>query len=90
MLSSSAAVNGDQPPRNKMTKQSPEISILSLPFDVMLNIISRISRLYYPTLSSSLKIRSVIASPELYQTRSRLNRTESCLYVCLRYDRDPS
>ncbi|CAF2067161.1 BnaC01g00460D [Brassica napus] len=87
---SSAAVNGDKPPGKKMTKQSPEISILSLPYDLILNIIARVSRMYYPTLSLVSKmLRSVVASPELYQTRSRLNLTESCLYLCLRYYRDP-
>ncbi|CAN6984150.1 unnamed protein product [Brassica rapa subsp. trilocularis] len=86
---SSAVANGDQPPRKKMTKQSPEISIWSLPYDLILNIIARVSRMYYPTLSLvSKKLGSVVSSPELYQTRSRLNRTESCLYLCLRYYRD--
>ncbi|WZY67822.1 F-box/kelch-repeat protein At4g39590 [Brassica napus] len=86
---SSAAVNGDKPPHKKMTTQSPEISILSLPYDLLLNCLARVSRLYYPTLSLvSKKFRSVVASPDLYEARSLLHRTESCLYLCLRYDRD--
>ncbi|KAJ4914058.1 F-box/kelch-repeat protein [Raphanus sativus] len=88
---SSPALNGDQPPRKKMAIQCPEISIFCLPLDLILNIISRISKMYYPTLSLvSKKIRSVVDSPELYKTRSRLHRTESCLYVCLRYHLDDS
>ncbi|XP_056864270.1 F-box/kelch-repeat protein At4g39590 [Raphanus sativus] len=74
---------------SNMTKQSPEISILSLPHDLLLNCLARISRLYYPTLSLvSKNFRAVVASLELYQTRSRLNLTESCLYLCLRYHLD--
>nr|VDD47673.1 unnamed protein product [Brassica oleracea] len=86
---SSTAMNGDEPPRKMMTKQSPEISILSLPYDLLLNCLARVSRLYYPTLSLvSQKFRSVVASPDLYETRALLHRTESCLYLCLRYNRD--
>ncbi|CAF1857157.1 F-box/kelch-repeat protein At5g49000-like [Brassica napus] len=62
---------------------------LSLPHDLLLNCIGRLSRLYYPTLSLVCKsYRSLIASPELYKTRSLLNRTESCLYVCLQLSPD--
>ncbi|VVB09754.1 unnamed protein product [Arabis nemorensis] len=58
---------------------------LSLPDDILLSSLSRISRLYYPTFSLvSKSFRSLVTSPELYQTRSVLGRTESCLYVCLR------
>ncbi|EFH67573.1 hypothetical protein ARALYDRAFT_336810 [Arabidopsis lyrata subsp. lyrata] len=37
----------------------------------------------------SKSFRSLIASPQLYQARSLLRRTESCLYVCLRFDDNP-
>uniref|UniRef100_A0A1J3C709 F-box/kelch-repeat protein n=1 Tax=Noccaea caerulescens TaxID=107243 RepID=A0A1J3C709_NOCCA len=58
---------------------------LSLPNDILISFLSRISRLYYPTFSLvSKSFRSLVASPELYQTRSALGRRESCLYVCLR------
>ncbi|CAN8320670.1 unnamed protein product [Cochlearia groenlandica] len=64
-------------------------SNLSLPDDLIISCLARVSRLYYPTLSlASKSFRSLIASPELYQTRSLLSRTESCLYVCLRYSPD--
>uniref|UniRef100_A0A1J3E434 F-box/kelch-repeat protein n=1 Tax=Noccaea caerulescens TaxID=107243 RepID=A0A1J3E434_NOCCA len=63
----------------------------SLPRDLLLSCFALISRLYYPTLSLVSKgFRSLLASPELYQIRSRLHRTESCLYVCLSLPPDPS
>ncbi|CAA7013524.1 unnamed protein product [Microthlaspi erraticum] len=56
----------------------------SLPHDLLLSCIARVSRLYYPTLSLvSKSFRSLIASPELYKARSLLGHTESCLYVCM-------
>ncbi|CAN6838217.1 unnamed protein product [Brassica oleracea] len=77
----------------KMLNPSPLFPLstanLSLPHDLLLNCIGRLSRLYYPTLSLVCKsYRSLIASPELYKTRSLLNRTESCLYVCLQLSPD--
>ncbi|KAG7599619.1 Kelch repeat type 1 [Arabidopsis suecica] len=56
----------------------------SLPDDVLVTFLARVSKLYYPTLSLvSKSFRSLLASPELYKARSLLCRTESCLYVCL-------
>ncbi|XP_010446504.1 PREDICTED: F-box/kelch-repeat protein At4g39550-like [Camelina sativa] len=64
----------------------------SLPDDLVLSCLARVPRLYYPTLSLvSKSFRSLIASPELYKIRSSLNRTESCLYVCIQDgDDDPN
>ncbi|EOA18060.1 hypothetical protein CARUB_v10006506mg [Capsella rubella] len=57
------------------------------PSDLLLNCVARVSRLYYPTLSLvSKSFRSLLASPQLYKARSLLDRTESCLYVCLELD----
>ncbi|XP_020875752.1 putative F-box/kelch-repeat protein At4g39600 isoform X2 [Arabidopsis lyrata subsp. lyrata] len=54
----------------------------SLPDDLILSCLARVSRLYYPTLSFvSKSFRCFIASPELYQTRSLLGQTETCLYA---------
>ncbi|CAA7031700.1 unnamed protein product [Microthlaspi erraticum] len=62
-----------------------------LPDDLLLSCFARVSRLYYPTLSLvSKSFRYLLASPELYQTRSQLDRTESCLYVCLSLPPDPN
>ncbi|EOA34391.1 hypothetical protein CARUB_v10021918mg [Capsella rubella] len=75
-------------PSPSPVRQEPN-SIVSLPNDLLFNCISRVSRLYYPTLSLVCKtFRSIVASPELYETRSRLNRTEKCLYLCLTFQFD--
>ncbi|XP_019088991.1 PREDICTED: F-box/kelch-repeat protein At4g39560-like [Camelina sativa] len=82
------AMNGEEPPiekKNKKRKTSEAYPILPLPDDLVLNCLARISRLHYPTLSLvSKSFRSLLSSPELYETRSLLGRTESFLYVCLR------
>ncbi|KAL1207671.1 F-box/kelch-repeat protein [Cardamine amara subsp. amara] len=76
-------------PARKTMKMEPSTTpqwnpIPSLPYDLVLNCIARVSRLYYPTLSLvSKSFRSFIASPDLYKARSLLDQTESCLYVCL-------
>ena len=79
--------------KRKKTKQSlvleptPESTpITSLPDDLVVSCLARVSRLQYPTLSFvSKSFRSLLASPHLYETRSSLGRTESCLYVCIRF-----
>ncbi|XP_023633309.1 F-box/kelch-repeat protein At5g49000 isoform X2 [Capsella rubella] len=79
--------------KKKTKKQSPELtSNPSLPYDLVLTCFARVSRLYYPTTLSlvSKSCRSLIASPELYKTRSLLNHKESCLYVCLEFSSDPN
>ncbi|EOA13551.1 hypothetical protein CARUB_v10026613mg [Capsella rubella] len=61
----------------------------SLPYDLLLSCFARVSRLYYPTLSLVSKTcRTLVTSPDLYKTRSFLNHTESCLYVCLEFPPD--
>ncbi|XP_033134805.1 F-box/kelch-repeat protein At4g39550 isoform X1 [Brassica rapa] len=83
--------------REKRRKSSPSPTppppksspIPSLPYDLVLICVARISRLYYPTLSLvSKSFRSLVSSPELYKTRSLLGFTETCLYVCLQSHRD--
>ncbi|CAH8269851.1 unnamed protein product [Arabidopsis lyrata] len=63
---------------SKSSTESPTTttSFCSLPFDVILNCLARISRFHYPTLSLVSKgFRSLIASPELETTRSRMGIT---------------
>ncbi|CAL9228546.1 unnamed protein product [Arabidopsis halleri] len=91
---SSAATDGKDPPRKK-NKQKPSpakiepTSIDSLPNDLLLNCFARVSRMYYPALSRvNKRFRSIVTSPEIYNTRSLLNRTEKCLYLCLRFPLD--
>ncbi|XP_020875017.1 F-box/kelch-repeat protein At5g49000 [Arabidopsis lyrata subsp. lyrata] len=78
--------------KKKTKKRSPESTpISSLPDDLVLSCFARVSRLYYPILSLvSKSCRTLVASPELYKTRSFFNRTESCLYVCLEFPPDPN
>ncbi|KFK27120.1 hypothetical protein AALP_AA8G337500 [Arabis alpina] len=77
---------------NKKPSPSPQLpSLLSLPHHLLLTCIARISRLYYPTLSLVSKtFRFLVASPELYKARSVLGQTHSCLYLCMRFYRDPN
>ncbi|KAL1200118.1 putative F-box/kelch-repeat protein [Cardamine amara subsp. amara] len=63
---------------------SPRTSFSSLPDDIILNCLARVSRIHYPTLSIVSKgFRSLLASPELDATRSRIGKTDSFQYVCL-------
>ncbi|CAN6910408.1 unnamed protein product [Brassica oleracea] len=82
--------------KRKKTKKKPLLvlgptpestPITSLPDDLVVSCLARVSRLQYPTLSLvSKSFRSLLASPHLYETtRSSLGRTESCLYVCIRF-----
>ncbi|CAH2060112.1 unnamed protein product [Thlaspi arvense] len=66
-------------------QSSKRLSLLtSLPKDVIVDIIARVPRCDYPTLSLVSKhFRSLVASPELYTRRSLLGCTEDCLYVLL-------
>ncbi|KAL0739654.1 hypothetical protein Bca4012_015864 [Brassica carinata] len=67
-------------------KQLPS-PISSLPEEIFVDIVARVSRSYYPTLSQvSRRFRSLIASPELYARRSFLGRTEQCIYVAISKD----
>ncbi|CAN6917474.1 unnamed protein product [Brassica oleracea] len=81
--------------KRKKTKKKPSLVLgptpestpnPSLPDDLVVSCLARVSRLQYPTLSLvSKSFRSLLASPELYKTRSSLGHTESCLYVCIRF-----
>ncbi|XP_010467834.1 PREDICTED: F-box/kelch-repeat protein At5g48990-like [Camelina sativa] len=58
----------------------------SLPDDLIVSILARVSRSYHPNLSLvSKSFRSILASPELYHTRTLLSRTETFLYLCLSF-----
>ncbi|KAF8106314.1 hypothetical protein N665_0144s0025 [Sinapis alba] len=70
-------------------EQSPELSsyplIPSLPDDVTVDIVARVPRSHYPTLSLvSKKFRKLIASPKLYKRRSQLGITQHRVYALLR------
>ncbi|XP_010468127.2 PREDICTED: F-box/kelch-repeat protein At5g51250-like [Camelina sativa] len=74
------------PPTITTKPSTPQWAIIpSLPDDLALSIVARVSRLYYPILSLvSKSFRSLVASPELYKVRSLLGTTESCLYACFK------
>ncbi|CAN6808711.1 unnamed protein product [Brassica oleracea] len=57
----------------------------SLPDDVIIDIVARVPRSHYPTLSLvSKSFRKLIASPTLYKRRSFLGITQHRLYAVLR------
>ncbi|CAA7012926.1 unnamed protein product [Microthlaspi erraticum] len=85
-------VSPEKKRKNKMEEPSPRLQIFSqnpsLPHDLLMTCMARVSRLYYPTLSLvSKSFRSLLASPDLNKARSLLRNTERCLYVCLQYSR---
>ncbi|KAG7600969.1 Kelch repeat type 1 [Arabidopsis thaliana x Arabidopsis arenosa] len=74
------------PDENETNKSSdsPPTVFSSLPDDIILNCLARVSRFYRPSLSLVNKeFQSLIASPDLEATRSRIGVTENHLYVCL-------
>ncbi|KAF3607959.1 hypothetical protein DY000_02048949 [Brassica cretica] len=72
-------------------KESLPLNQTYLPDDLLLNFFVRVSVLHYPILSIvSKRFRCLLASLALYQTRKLLNRTESCIYVCLQYGTEES
>ncbi|ESQ51494.1 hypothetical protein EUTSA_v10016904mg [Eutrema salsugineum] len=66
-------------------KKKQSLSLVTLlPEDIIIDILARVRRCDYLTLSLVSKhFRSLIASRELYASRSLLGCTEHCLYVIL-------
>ncbi|XP_023640002.1 F-box/kelch-repeat protein At2g44700 isoform X2 [Capsella rubella] len=74
-----------EPPRK--TNQPPSSiissppSFSSLPFDIVLNVIARVPKRYYPILCCVCKsLRSLVRSPEIQKTRSFLGKDS--IYLC--------
>lgn len=64
------------------TMEAPSL-FLSLPNDIVVNILARVPRRYHPILSCvSKKLRSFVSSSELHKTRSLLGK--DCFYVCFK------
>ncbi|KAL0740741.1 hypothetical protein Bca4012_082254 [Brassica carinata] len=62
----------------------PPSQTASLPRDLVVDILARVSRSDYPALSLVSKhFRSIVSSCEVYARRSLLGCTEHCLYVFL-------
>ncbi|KAF3557479.1 hypothetical protein F2Q69_00016414 [Brassica cretica] len=73
--------SSNDPPEPK----TPTQLIPSLPDDVALNCLARVSRCDHPYLSLvSKSFRSLPKSPLLYSIRSLANATENILYVAIR------
>ncbi|CAA7020967.1 unnamed protein product [Microthlaspi erraticum] len=71
--------------KTKTSSPSPPssyASFSSLPDEIAVNCLARISRSYYPALSIvSKSFRSLVSSTDLYAERSHLGSTEKCVYV---------
>ncbi|CAN6824499.1 unnamed protein product [Brassica oleracea var. botrytis] len=67
------------------TKPEPTCLIMSLPDEVVVDIIARVSTRFHPSISAVCRrFRSLVASPELYKARrSLLGCNEHRLYVIL-------
>ncbi|KAJ4907399.1 F-box/kelch-repeat protein [Raphanus sativus] len=73
-----------------MAKEEQSSLITSLPQDVIVDILARVSRFDYPALSLVCKhFRSIVTSPEIFTRRSLLGCTEHCLYVVLVNENEP-
>ncbi|KAF8112224.1 hypothetical protein N665_0065s0010 [Sinapis alba] len=75
--------NPKAPPRQKKKKTKPP-SFSSIPDDVIVNILARISKSHYRSLSLvSKNFYSLLSSPHLYAARSLIGNTDARLYVRL-------
>ncbi|KAH0893924.1 hypothetical protein HID58_056353, partial [Brassica napus] len=80
----SAAMSSDVEQLQKKKKNPSPPSLLSLPEEIVVNCLARISKSYYPKLSLVCKtICSLILSMELYVARLELETHENVLHVCL-------
>ncbi|KFK24710.1 hypothetical protein AALP_AA8G014800 [Arabis alpina] len=74
--------------KKKSSTESPPPPTLfpSLPYDISLNIVARISRIHRPTLPLvSKSFQSLLASRELQARRTLIGKTEKCMYLCLKF-----
>ncbi|XP_019099809.1 PREDICTED: F-box/kelch-repeat protein At2g44700-like [Camelina sativa] len=82
-MSNLAASNADERPRK--TNQPPSSSLsspslFSLPLDMVLNVLARVPKRFYPILCCvSNKMRSLVRSAEIHETRSLLGKDS--LYI---------
>ncbi|CAH8359993.1 unnamed protein product [Eruca vesicaria subsp. sativa] len=70
---------------NNKTVPEPLSTFSSLPDEIIENILARVSRWHYPSLSLvSKRFHTLLSSKEIYKTRSQIGATETCLYVLLK------
>ncbi|KAL0714282.1 hypothetical protein Bca4012_021261 [Brassica carinata] len=76
-------------PKQKKISQ-PLSPFSSLPDEITENILARVSRWNYPSLSLvSKRFRSLLSSMEIYKTRSQIGTRETSVYVCLHLPNQP-
>ncbi|CAH8302971.1 unnamed protein product [Eruca vesicaria subsp. sativa] len=76
-----------EPTKKKKTVPEP---FSSLPDELTENILARVSRWKYPSLSLvSKRFHSLLSSKEIYKTRSQIGATETCVYVWLKLPDHP-
>ncbi|CAA7017044.1 unnamed protein product [Microthlaspi erraticum] len=90
MLSSVA--DQEKPPCTKRLKLSPSpCGLSSLPTELVMSCLARVSKLDHPSLSLVSKWhRSQLFSPELYNFRSLLGSTENIIYLCILIPPEPN
>ncbi|XP_010413025.1 PREDICTED: F-box/kelch-repeat protein At2g44700-like [Camelina sativa] len=83
-MSHLAASNADEPPRKTNHPPSSSLSspsLFSLPLDIVLNVLARVPKRYYPILCCvSKNLRSLFRSPEIQENRSLLGKDS--VYIC--------
>ncbi|XP_010451128.1 PREDICTED: F-box/kelch-repeat protein At5g39560-like [Camelina sativa] len=80
-----------EPPHKEEETEPQALTLLSLPEEILENILARISKWNYPNLSLvSKRFLSLLSSPQIYTTRSNIGTTEPCLYFCLELSKNRS
>ncbi|CAA7019882.1 unnamed protein product [Microthlaspi erraticum] len=73
-----------------LTAPPPPPSFSSLPDEIVLSFLARISKSYYSSLCLvSKSFYSLLSSPEIYSARSEIGAREPRLYLCLRLPKSP-
>ncbi|CAH8302898.1 unnamed protein product [Eruca vesicaria subsp. sativa] len=79
-----------KPTKKKNKVPEPPLSFSSLPDELTENILARVSRWKYASLSLvSKRFHSLLSSKEIYRTRSQIGATETCVYVWLKLPDHP-
>ncbi|CAA7033327.1 unnamed protein product [Microthlaspi erraticum] len=72
------------------TIHQPPFSFSLIPDEITENILARVSRWNYPSLSLvSKRFRSLVSSMQIYKTRSQIGSQETCFYVYLELRNNP-
>ncbi|KAF8091669.1 hypothetical protein N665_0438s0002 [Sinapis alba] len=78
-----------EPTQNKTVPESPSM-FSSLPDEIIENILARVSRWKYPSLSLvSKRFHSLLSSKQIYKTRSQIGANETCIYILIKFPDHP-